>query len=838
VDFHSLRSHHEVAIVSAVLHSLSALVRRILILHSILVILLIFLGTENVSGFSSPVRLLAKVIDENGKPVPGIEVKIETSKELAKSTYTDASGAFEFLCRAAGIYRVSLNKAGFFRMTEQSIELKEGDNTASFLINHETEIHEQIDVYSTSEGINPHSAAQDVFLIAREIRDVPVESTYDIRKSLEALPEVINDYSNQLHIAGGRASEIQYLLDGFEIGDPVTGNLSARINVDSVRVAEVNSGRFGAQYGNGGAGVLALDTTVGDDKWRAGATDFIPGFSADRGLRLSSWYPRLTLSGPLRRERVWFSDAFSLQRTSSLIREQPRHENLVTQWSGDNMLRIQANLTPKNLLQINFLYNQRSASNLGLGPFSPVSTTRGLQAYRSFVSAKEQVWSGRTFYELGIAADISHDETLPRGYEPYFVTPNGSAGNYFESLKRQSQRWQGFGSISLPTREWRGFHDLQFGFNLTTKGWTQTSMRNNIEVLRADGTVAQRTVFSGLPQYYLSDTFLGAYAHDSWKLSKTLILQSDLRIDWDRILQHATPSPRFALNLLPFASERSKLTAAWGVYLQPLPLSSIGPAYDQDRSDTFYGRTGNAPVGPHTSRFLVPEEPLKQARFYTFSAGWEQALGAKSQAEINYTHRDEIDGLAYERLAADPSSNVFLLQNNRRDTYRSAQLSFRHSFTDKTGISGSYTRSSTRTNRVFDYSLETLVFTPQQSGPLAWDAPNRILSSGWMPGPFWDLFFSYFFEYRSGFPYSRVNEQQQLVGSANRMRFPALANLNIGVEKRVHALTRNWAIRLTILNITNNSNYDSVNNNIDSPDFMKLGGGQKRAFNIRIRLIG
>jgi hypothetical protein len=805
---------------------------------SALALLLMISGAAIASEVPAQVRLLGRALDENGKPASGVEVKIEAPSGQTKLTFTDAAGAFECSFETAGQYRVNLNKAGFFRMSGQAVELKGGDNTAVFLINHETEIHEQIEVYSTNEGINPLAVSHEDFLIAREIRDIPVDSTYDLRNSLNTLPEVINDYSGQIHIAGGRASEAQYLLDGFEIGDPVTGDLSARINVDSVRIAEVNSGRFSAQYGNAGAGVLSMDTTAGDDRWRAGATDFIPGFSADRGIRLSSWYPRLTLSGPLRKEHAWFSEAFSLQQNSSLIREQPRHENLVTQWSGDNMFRIQAKLNPKNMIQVNFLYNQRSASNLGLGPFSPVSATRSLQAYRSLISVKEQVWSGRTFYELGIAADISHDQTMPRGFEPYSVTPNGSAGNYFETVRRQSRRWQGFGSVSLPTRNWHGSHDLQLGFNATTKGWTQHSLRNGIKVLRADGTVAQRTVFSGQQQFHLSDTFLGAYAHDSWRLSKSLILQFALRMDLDRLLQGATPSPRISVNYLPFKSERSKFTAAWGVYLQPLPLSSIGPAYDQQRSDTFYSRVGHPIVGLNNSRFSLPDGPLKQARFYTFNTGWEQAIGTKSQAEINYTQRDERFGLAYEKKPVNPNLNLFLLQNNRRDTYKSAEISFRHSFSDKTGLSWSYTRSSTRTNQVFDYSLETLVFSPQESGPLAWDTPNRILSSGWMPGPVWDLFFSYFFEYRSGFPYNQVNEQQQLVGPANRLRFPAFASLNLGMEKRVRVLTRNWAIRLTILNATNNSNYDSVNNNIDSPNFRKLGGGNKRSFNIRIRLIG
>jgi hypothetical protein len=74
-------------------------------------------------------------------------------------------------------------------------------------------------------------------------------------------------------------------------------------------------------------------------------------------------------------------------------------------------------------------------------------------------------------------------------------------------------------------------------------------------------------------------------------------------------------------------------------------------------------------------------------------------------------------------------------------------------------MSASYTRSSAESSHVLDYSLDTLVFAPQQPGPLDWDAPNRFLSSGWAPAPIGNFFLSYYFEYRSGFPFSIVNEQ-------------------------------------------------------------------------------
>ncbi len=791
------------------------------------------------AGTTDPAILRGIVVDEDGKPVPFLEVSIQAPTGQTYILHTSVAGKFEYSGAETGEYQLGFNKAGFFRVTGQSFAMREGINKASFSVNHETEIHEEIEVYSSADSISPLVTSHAETLISREIRDIPISSTHDLRSSLETLAEVVRDNSGQLHVAGGRSGETQYLLDGFDIGNPSTGDLNVRVNVDSVRVAEVESGRFGTQYGRAGAGVLALDTTVGDDRWRAGANNFIPGISAERGIHLTSWYPRFTLSGPLSKGRAWFSEALSIQHTLSLVEDLPRNEDSVSQWAGDNMLRTQIRLTPNHILQGSFLYNQMRASNLGLGPFSPISTTRGMRAYRSFFSLKDQIWSGRTFYEFGLAADFSHDEILPHGLEPYTLTPNGSSGNHFESLRQKTRRWQAIGSVSMPTRKRAGTHDLQFGFNAAELIWKRSASRNPVEVLRSDDMLAQRTDYFGDAQFRLTDTIIGVYANDVWRVFAPLVLQMGVRVDWDRVFRSTTLSPRISANLLPFKNNSAKLTVAWGEYLQPATLSILGPAYDQQRSDIFYERSRpDAAIGPITSRFVLSKEHLKQPRFYTTSIGWEQSLGSKDRFAANFTLRNGRYGLAYNREPGSPMENVFVLRNNREDTYRALLLSFRHSFSDKTEVSASYTRSRTRTNQVYDYSLDTLVFNPQEPGPLGWDAPHRFVSSGWTPAPVWNLFLSYYFEYRTGFPFSVVNEQQQVVGSANRLRYPDHASLNIGIEKRVRLFKREWAVRLSVMNLTSHRNPDSVINNIDSPTFMRYAGGQKRSFKARIRLVG
>jgi hypothetical protein len=100
------------------------------------------------------------------------------------------------------------------------------------------------------------------------------------------------------------------------------------------------------------------------------------------------------------------------------------------------------------------------------------------------------------------------------------------------------------------------------------------------------------------------------------------------------------------------------------------------------------------------------------------------------------------------------------------------------------------------------------------------------------------LLFSYFSEYHTGFPFSAVNSQYQLVAIPNGFHYPAYFNLSIGAEKRFPFRGYQWAVRLSVINATGHHNYNSVINNVDAPNFLAFAGGQGRAFTGRLRFVG
>lgn len=806
------------------------------------------------------------VLDENSVPVGAAQVKLEDAAGNTHRTETDGTGRFTLHNLPPGDYKAEVRREGFFVLTGQVVSLHAGANELSLVLNHEQEIHEQVQVTAPSNQIDTQDTSQRSSLTARDIRDIPVPNSHILQDSLVALPEIVQDNRNNLHVAGARTGDTQYLLDGFEIGDPVNGALTSRFNVDATRAAEMQTGRVGAAYAHSGASILSLETPDGDDRWRFGTTNPAPGINIQQGAHLGNWYPRFTFSGPLERGRFWFSNSISVQHTFGVVKQLRPGPDTFEEWAGDNLLRLQYNITPKHILHASFLYNRANDTNLGLDALDPQSTTVTADQRRGFVSLKDQIWLHETLVDLGVAADEGVLEYTPQGSQPYVLLINGTGGNYFQHLQQRGRRLQAVMNVTAASRHWHGTHQLSVGANVAGLVLHESAQRGEIDVLNptfiTNGTISpctaadvntqgclrRRSLFTGNATPRLSNTQAGAFAQDTWSLGRHFVFQAGLRTDWDRFTQSAMAEPRVSANVLPFGDDRAKFSVGWGIYDAPLNLALIGQALDQQQVDTFYDSTGAVvPPSPVISQFVLPSGGLRQPRFAISSASWQEKFGRDTLVGLELLARDGSHEFAFVDQQPSQPGGIFLLQDQRKDRYRSATLSARHAFSQSAEMYVAFTRSRAHSNQVLNPALGSIFYAPQQSAPLAWDAPNRLITWGWAPTHIWGVQLSYFFEYRTGYPFSAVNLQQQLVGAANSLRFPAYANLNLGIEKKFGFRGYLWAARIEAVNILGRQNPDSVVNNVDAPGcttlvrtgcFGAFSGGQGRATTLRVRFVG
>lgn len=780
-------------------------------------------------------HLNVTVIDENGVAVPSARVTLGSQ---ASTLYceTDHSGRCTFHPQP-GLYTMRVEKPGYYRLDLREVRAGETEMIDATLT-HQQEIKETVNVVESQPAIDAERTARAEVLTTNEILNVPYPTSRDIRQALPLLPGIVRDQSGNIHVGGASITQTLNLLDGFNIGLPTTSFEDMHVSADAVRTIDAETARYSAEYGKG-TSLLGMTTGIGDDKFRFTATNFIPSAQLKKGLNFNQWVPRATISGPIRKGRAWFFIAPDAEYDLSIVKELPEGADRATSWRVSNLAKAQVNITPGNILSTELLVNGFHADHAGLSVFNPVETTLNQRTTSWMANVRDQHYfpSGALF-EVGIGVNQFSNSSTPLGTTPYIIEPGNIHGSYYEATSGDARRIQGSANIYLAPFEWHGRHNFKFGFDGTSIDYSRNFNRDTIFMLRPDKSLVRQSFFPGAPRLEVSNFETASYVQDRWSLTDRFLVEAGLRLDWDQIIRDPLISPRLAATYVFGAQNQTKISAGIGTFYQATNLDLIARPEAGIREDIFYLPEGSTPVGnPVQTRFLVNRAALEEPRFLNWTVAVEHKLPHDVYTRLDFVQKRNDNGFVF--LNANPALPIgdYVLTNERRDRYNAVTLTLRHSFRETYPFMFSYTRSSAHTNAVFDFNLSTPVIGTQQSGPLSWDTPNRVVSWGWAPFVK-KMTLGYALEWRDGFPFSAVNSLQQIVGPAQSFRFPRYFTLALSLERRFHLFGYYLALRGTVENITSNSNPTSVENNVDAPNFLTFSGTGHRSVTARIRFLG
>src|SRR5437588_479249 len=227
------------------------------------------------------VAISGRVVDENGAGVAGTRVELRTAGAGASFTASsDMAGDFSLNLPEAGEYTIRAERLGFF-LSEAHQKFDPGPSQLTIAVNHLQEFADKIDVIYSPPAIDPQQTGERKELANAEIESVPYPAPQDYRNGLLLMNGVVQDNAGRIHFNGGDTTQANYTLDGFNISDPVTGRLETRINMETIQSMDLESSRFSVENGRGSAGALDVRTKMGDDRFRFGGTNFIPGVTSD-----------------------------------------------------------------------------------------------------------------------------------------------------------------------------------------------------------------------------------------------------------------------------------------------------------------------------------------------------------------------------------------------------------------------------------------------------------------------------------------------------------------------------------------------------------------------------
>jgi len=804
---------------------------------------------------AADIAVAGRAIDENEAGIARVEIVVRNAAGEEKRFTTDPTGGFQIALPAEGLYIFAASQSGYLPVKNLAVDVRAGMPEVDLVLNHAKEVLQSVDVSAAPESPDVEQTQSERQLTGIQILDVPYPSTHSLREAMQLIPGLVEEANGTLHFDGGRENQTNYLLDGFNVSDPLTGTLNTRVSVEAVRSLDYLSGRYSPEYGQGSAGVLQIKTETGDDKFRYSVTNFIPGVDTQQGLHLGDWTPRFNVSGPIVAGRAWFSDNLDAEYNVNVVPGLPRNEDTTTTLQTSNLLHTQVNITPSNILYTDFLWNYQWANEFGLSVLNPPSTTLDQRNRTWFVALKDQIYVARgTLLELGFAEMVTFARQIPQGIGAYIITPNGAEGYNFVDSRQHSRRGQFLGNLFFPAWKWKGAHQLKIGVDVDRLDYSQDIRRTGYDLYGVSGNLLRSVTFAGSGNLSRPSLSAASYLTDHWQVRPNLTFELGVRQDWDEILGRLLWSPRAAFSWAPFPSSRTRISGGYAVLYDPTIVQLFTRPMDQYTLTDIYSPGGTLLYPNALTLYSIPDQRLKAPLFQNWSLAVDHQFPRRIRAGLSLLRKTGGDGFTYlpaleapvpapADLAAAYNATyieqIFNLTNARHDLYDSAQVIVNQAIGGRYEWMASYTRSQAHSSQVLDPLLQqTLLLGPDNAGPLPWDAPNRFLSWGYLPTWWKDWAVAYLLEERSGFPFSIQHDSGQLIGAPDTYRYPMYFNLNLHIEWRFHLGKYRFAIRGGSNNLTNHRNPTVVNNTLESPYFLTFYGSDGRHFVARLRWLG
>ncbi len=517
----------------------------------------------------------------------------------------------------------------------------------------------------------------------------------------------------RLSINGSNALYTQYSLDGLENNEGFLGGARVEVPLSALQRFGVLANTYGAEFGRSSNGVVNMETRAGGAKWQGEAFVYNrPGLPVDARSaivpsgqnpedfrRAQEGFRRSQIGaaggGPLRADRTFVFGA--LEYTNE-------NEDRIASTANTTFTGREVRGTVKGFGRIDHGWSPNQTSTLRMAASRVDREGRG----SGIVAPEADIVTQR----IGTVTALMHRSALREGRASnVFAAQLGTfrwnfppAQSSFDIPQVTIRRVQGIDTVSVGVVGSSNFvfdeaetqvqlrnvfetfvgdkHQLRIGAdgwrsNFTLSG-SQTNPSGSYVVLD-EGNIPQRgnrfafadvpqnvrvlsyTVDAAQKQVDLSQTLIGAFIEDAWRLSPAFTLTLGLRWDYDDLTSRGQSSPdldnwqpRASINWLVGPS--SVLRAGAGLYAGKFPYAVYSDAVqfgpDGNQTVTFAG--ADVPTylqGPRTAALdrsqLPPGEVrelfalgLEQPMSRQFSAGWQQQIGTRIAIGMDAVYMD------------------------------------------------------------------------------------------------------------------------------------------------------------------------------------------------------
>ena len=291
---------------------------------------------------------------------------------------------------------------------------------------------------SPTESLQP-VAVSDVLTGAK--MDIQPLAGDDFQSLLTVLPSIIRGPEGRLRIKGGAPTTGALQMSSASLNDPSTGDFDLELPSGAVESVEVLSNPFAAEYGRFSTSVTQVRTKRGTNEWIIKPDNLMPGFGKGFAF-VNKFEPRLSISGPLKRDRLLFGQYLQYRFVRTPVKSLPGEPQLGLD-SFDSFTRLDAVLSSRHALTGGVIYFPRKITNATMSTFRPPETTpKFTQAGFSAGLVDRLILSAHAVLESTVAARIFEVDQKTQGELPMVYAPQGQSGNFFNRQERNVRSLQ------------------------------------------------------------------------------------------------------------------------------------------------------------------------------------------------------------------------------------------------------------------------------------------------------------------------------------------------------------------------------------------------------------
>jgi hypothetical protein len=622
------------------------------------------------------------VVDASGAAMPAVRViAMEVGSRATRESFSNETGQFRLAGLAIGQYEVRVEREGFAPVMVR-LQVSVGQTAVERIEMKPAAVAESVEVKEQTEALDPSATASSAALGGERIEESPAQNRNYLNFVLVAPGVGLSAGSNPQRAAtstrnaapdsgftfgGMRGRNNSLSIDGVDNRDETTGGNRVAIGLEMVQEFRVAGATLGAEFGGAAGGAVNVVTRSGTNIWHGDATFFAqneafnarnPEVKAGRRARFRRIQPGVSLNGPLRRDRTFFSTALEQEwESSEEWSEAPEGAveaiNRALEGKG---YQVERGLFPAEDVDTEFSCKLNHRGWSGRYAFSRGRVANDVVGLDNFLDRSARASSLTRDHSL-VAAWIAvprphlvNDLRAQVARRTVGMVPN-AAGPMFEipGVLTMGRAWRLDGERS------EDHYEVVEGVNVAA-GRHQLSFGGSAHTVRLESRLANRyggifvfptleNFLAGRPDLYLQafgdprtqfgTTPVGFWVQDRWQAATGLTVEAGLRYDVQKMpatfpVAARNFAPRLGLAWQPRGKGPYVFRGGFGLFFDRYPLGYLNDVV-QNPQLRYAAGAGPAQDGRFQAAWDFPATYSRK-----FTAGLERRLDQNTKLTVEY----------------------------------------------------------------------------------------------------------------------------------------------------------------------------------------------------------